>query len=259
MSALLTHIDPRGVAEVKLNRTDKHNALDQALIEALTLAGQNLATDNTVRAVVLTAAGPTFCAGADLDWMRQQIKADAKTRAVEAGKLAAMLTVWNSLSKPVIAKIQGPAYGGGVGLACVADIAIAADTAKFGLTETRLGLIPATIGPYVMARLGPAGRQVFMSPRRLDAQDALRIGLIGRVCSADQLDSLIEAEIAPYLTAAPAAVAAAKALGLRLTNPVTQAMIDASIADLVAQWDTPEAREGIQAFLDKRTPDWHHG
>lgn len=256
MTVVITQIDPRGVATVILNRPERHNALNQDLITALTQAATDLGADPQVRVVVLTGVGPSFCAGGDLRWMMDQIQADGATRAAQARSLARLLSTWNSLPKPVIARIQGPAFGGGVGLACVADMALAVDTARFGLTETRLGLIPATIGPHVMARLGPAGRQVFMSSRRFDAADALRLGLIARAVPADQLDQMTEAEVVPYLSAAPAAVASAKRLALRQTDPVTPAMIEASIADLVAQWETPEAREGIAAFLEKRAPLW---
>ncbi len=255
MSVVVT-TDDRGVAVVTLNRPDKHNALTSAMITKMTAIADALAADAGVRAVVLAGAGPSFCAGGDLTWMKQQIEADRATRGFEARKLAQMLQAWNALSKPVIARIHGAAFGGGVGLACIADISIASDQARFGLTETRLGLIPATIGPHVLARLGPGARQVFMSSRRFDAADALRLGLIARAVSPEDLDRAVEAEIKPYLAASPGAVATAKAMALRLAAPVTEQMIDQSIADLVDQWETPEALEGITAFLEKRKAAW---
>ncbi len=255
MSVVVT-TDDRGVAVVTLNRPDKHNALTSAMITKMTAIADALAADAGVRAVVLAGAGPSFCAGGDLTWMKQQIEADRATRGFEARKLAQMLQAWNALPKPVIARIHGAAFGGGVGLACIADISIASDQARFGLTETRLGLIPATIGPHVLARLGPGARQVFMSSRRFDAADALRLGLIARAVTPEDLDRAVEAEIKPYLAASPGAVATAKAMALRLAAPVTEQMIDQSIADLVDQWETPEALEGITAFLEKRKAAW---
>jgi len=253
---LLIETDARGVATVTLNRPGKHNALSSRMIEELTEAAHALGQNPDVKVIVLTGAGASFCAGGDLGWMRDQMEADATARAREARKLAMMLAAWNRCPKPVIAKVQGPAYGGGVGLICTVDLAIAVDSARFGFTETRLGLIPATIGPHVMARLGAAGRQVFTSGGRFGIETALRLGLFARAVAPDVLDAAVEAEIKPYLSAAPQAVAAAKKLALSLCDPVSEAQIEASVAALIAQWETPTAREGIAAFFGKRTPVW---
>ncbi|MEO0502681.1 MAG: enoyl-CoA hydratase-related protein, partial [Pseudomonadota bacterium] len=195
--------DARGVATLTLDRAAKHNALDAAMMSDLTQAAQALAQDDTVRVVVLRGAGKSFCAGGDLNWMRAQMAADGATRMAEAQRLADMLWTLNSLPKPLIGAVQGNAFGGGVGMAAVCDVALGASHAKFALTETRLGLIPATIGPYVIARLGEgAARRVFMSGRVFDADEAVRLGLLAQSVPADALDAAVEAEVAPYLSCA---------------------------------------------------------
>ncbi len=252
---ILLASDPRGVATITLNRPDKRNAMSGQMIDELHQAALQLGSDSAVRIVTLQGAGGVFCAGGDLNWMKAQINADSTTRAVEAGKLAAMLGALNEMPKPLIGRIEGFAFGGGVGLASVCDVAVSAPTAKFGLTETKLGLLPATIGPYVIARMseGPA-RRVFMSSRPFSAQEALALGLVASV--SDDLDSAIEAEILPYLACAPGAVAEAKALALRLGGAPNADDVKVSIDALVARWDTAEAKEGVDAFLSKRKPDW---
>lgn len=249
--------DARGVANLTLGRPEKHNVLDARMIAELTEAAQLLAQDTSVRVVVLRASGKSFCAGGDLGWMQAQMRADNATRATEAGKLAAMLGALNQLPKPLIGRIHGPAFGGGVGLMAVCDVAIGIEEARFGLTETRLGLIPATIGPYVLARIGEArARRVFMSARIFNAHEALSFGLLARVVSEAALDAAIEDEVMPYLECAPHAVARAKRLTLRLGAGVGPDAIEHSIAELVACWDSAEAREGVAAFFERRKPDW---
>ncbi|TDT74956.1 methylglutaconyl-CoA hydratase [Litoreibacter halocynthiae] len=252
---LLLDTDKRGVATVTLNRPDKRNALSGQMIDELTACAAALASDDAVRAVVLRGAGALFCAGGDLNWMRAQIDADGETRGREAGKLAGMLGAWNTLPKPVIGRIEGAAFGGGVGLACVCDVALASPDAKFGLTETKLGLIPATIGPYVVARMGEGNaRRVFMSSRVFGAEEAQALGIIARV--SDDLDAAVEAEITPYLACAQGAVAEAKALALHLGGAPGQAEVEHSIKALVTRWDSAESTEGIAAFFDKRKAAW---
>jgi len=252
--------DARGVATLTLNRPDRHNAMSAAMIAELHAAASTLGADPAVRVVVLTGAGASFCAGGDLGWMQAQMRADAATRAEQAGALAAMLGALNALPKPLVGRIQGPAYGGGIGLIAVCDVAIGVQGARFGLTETRLGLIPATIGPYVLARMGEAmARRVFMSARLFDAAEAVTLGLLACAVAPDELDAAAEAEIAPYLACAPGAVAAAKALALRLGAAPSAADVEHSIAQLVARWETPEAAEGIAAFFDRRKPAWVRG
>lgn len=255
MNTIHITTDPRGVATLWLARPDQHNALSEPMIAELTHAAAQLGAHPSVRVVVLAAQGKSFCAGGDLGWMQEQMRANAADRRAGATRLAMMLKAWNELPKPVIGRVQGHAFGGGVGMIAVCDVAIAVPGARFGLTETRLGLIPATIGPYVLARMGEAkARRVFMSARIFDAAEAMRLDLIAAV--ADDLDSAIEAEIAPYLSCAPGAVAAAKALARSLGPRIDAQTIAASIDALVAVWEGPEAPGGIAAFFDKRKPRW---
>ncbi|WP_375571698.1 crotonase/enoyl-CoA hydratase family protein [Seohaeicola saemankumensis] len=249
--------DARGVATLWLAREDKHNALSARMIAELTEAVQALGADDAVRVVVLAARGRSFCAGGDLGWMQEQMAADAQTRGREAARLAWMLQALNTLPKPLIGRVQGNAFGGGVGMASVCDIAIGADSVLMALTETRLGLIPATIGPYVCARMGEArARRVFMSGRRFDAAEAVDLGLLARAVPAADLDAAIAAEVAPYLDCAPQAVARAKALLRRLGPVIDESTIAHTIAELTACWEGDEAPEGIGAFFGKRKPRW---
>ena len=249
--------DARGVATLWLTRPDKHNALSQQMMEELTEAAIQLDTDPAVRVVVLAGDGASFCAGGDLGWMRAQMDADAETRREGARTLAGMLSTLNLLPKPLIARVHGNAFGGGVGMMAVADIASAVSTAKFGLTEVKLGLIPATIGPYVLARMGEdKARRVFFSARLFGADEAVTLNLAARAVAPDDLDAAVEAEVAPFLLAAPGAVAAAKAQCRALGPRIDQAVIEDSIDRLVAVWEGDEAPEGIAAFFDKRKPRW---
>ncbi len=249
--------DDRGVATLMLNRPDKHNAMSGRMIEELAQAAARLGSDDAVRVVVLTGAGKTFCAGGDLGWMQDQMAADAQARFREARKLAEALQALNTLPKPLIGALQGNAFGGGVGLASVCDVTVGVDHLKMGLTETRLGLIPATIGPYVIARMGEArARRVFMSGRVFDAAEAVALGLLARAVPADALAEAVEAEVAPYLACAPGAVAAAKRLARALGPRIDDSVIDMTIAALVERWEGDEAAEGIDAFFARRKPSW---
>ncbi|SIT80823.1 methylglutaconyl-CoA hydratase [Yoonia rosea] len=250
-------VDARGVATLALARPEKHNALSQALIDDLTAVAARIAADPAIRVVVLTGQGASFCAGGDLGWMQDQMAGDAAAKRVAAQSLAQMLGAINTLPQPVIGRVQGNAFGGGVGMACVCDVAIAADHAKFGLTETKLGLIPATIGPYVLARMGEAmARRVFMSGRLFDAAEAVDLGVVAKAVPVAALDEAIEAEVAPYLQCAPDAVAAAKAFARTLGPVIDESVIARSIDALIAQWEGRSAKEGISAFFERRKPDW---
>lgn len=252
--------DARGVARLTLNRPDRHNAMSGRMIADLTAAAAHLAGDGAVRVVVLTGAGPTFCAGGDLAWMQAQMAADAATRFREARALAQALDALNTLPKPVIGAIQGNAFGGGLGLISVCDVAIGVEGLQLGFTETRLGLIPATISPYCLARMGEAmARRVFMSARLFGAAEAVTLGLLARVVPASGLQGAVAEEVAPYLACAPSAVAAAKRLTRAMGVPITPEVIERTIAALVAQWETPEAGEGIGAFFARRKPAWVGG
>lgn len=257
METIRVATDARGVATLTLARADKHNALSAPMMDEIAAAAARLAADPAVRVVVLAADGPSFCAGGDLGWMRAQFDADAAGRAAEARRLAHMLRDLNLLPKPLIGRVHGNAFGGGVGMMAVCDVCIGAETARFGLTETRLGLIPATIGPYVLARMGEAmARRVFMSARLFDAAEAVTLGLLARAVPAEALDAAVEAEVAPYLACAPGAVAAAKALTRRFGPPIGEAEIAASVAALAERWAGDEAAEGVGAFFERRKPRW---
>ncbi|WP_372835296.1 enoyl-CoA hydratase-related protein, partial [Puniceibacterium confluentis] len=205
--------DARGIAQVTLQRPDKHNAMNAQMIAELTEVARELGADDAVRAVVLSGAGRTFCAGGDLAWMRDQAAQDRPGKVAGARALADMLGLWNALPKPLIGRVHGAAYGGGLGLVAVCDIVLAESSTRFALTETRLGLIPATIGPFVVARLGEAfARQVFFNARPFDVAFLIRAGLVAHACPAADLDAAVEAEVTGILDCAPGAVAAAKAL-----------------------------------------------
>lgn len=257
MDHVKVDIDARGVATLWLARPEKHNALTQQMMVDITDTAKALGADEAIRVVVLAAEGPTFCAGGDLGWMKDQMAATADDRRAGALVLAGMLEALNTLPKPLIGRVQGNAFGGGVGMMSVCDVCIGTEGALFGLTETRLGLIPATIGPYVVARMGEGqARQVFMNSRRFDAQEAQGFGLLAKVVPAGGLDAAVMAEVDPYLSCAPQAVAQAKALLRTLGPDIDMDAIAASIDALVAVWEGPEATEGISAFFEKRQPSW---
>ncbi|PZV40423.1 crotonase/enoyl-CoA hydratase family protein [Mesorhizobium kowhaii] len=249
--------DEIGVATLTLARPDKHNAMSGQMIAELAGAAEVLANDDKVRAVVLTGEGDSFCAGADLAWMRTQASAARDERIAEASKLARVLRALNELPKPLIGRINGQAFGGGLGLMSVCDVAVAVDTAKFGFTEVRLGLIPATISPYVLARMGEGrARRVFMSARIFDANEACELGLISSAVPPADLEAAVEAEVRPYRSASPQAVAASKALARRLGPAIDDAIIGETVALLANAWETTDAAQGIAAFFDRRRPRW---
>lgn len=247
--------DDRGVLTVTLNAPERRNALSAQMMDELTTLAS--AEGAQARAVVLQGAGEVFCAGGDLTWMQAQIRADREGRRAEARRLAGMLGALNTMSSPLIGRVHGGAYGGGVGMACICDVVVAADTTRFGLTETKLGIIPATISPYVLARMGEGrARQVFMSARIFGAEEAVRLGIATRAVPEADLDAAVEAEVAPYLKIARGAAARAKALARSLGPRIDEAVIEATIDRLVEAWESPEAEEGIAAFLEKRPARW---
>jgi methylglutaconyl-CoA hydratase len=250
-------IEERGVARLTLARPEKHNALSAELIDALTEAAYDLGRNTNVRVVVLAGEGASFCAGGDLGWMRAQFDATRAERVAEARRLAMLFKALNELPKPLIARVHGNAFGGGIGILSVCDMAIAAATARFGLTEVRLGIIPATISPYVIARIGEAkARPLFLSGKIIDAWQAHAAGLLSRVVPEDALDEAIESEIRHLLAASPQAAARAKALARSLGVPITDELIDRVITQLADTWETEEAREGLTAFFERREPSW---
>lgn len=249
--------DARGIATLALNRPEKHNTLSGRMIEELTAAAENLGDDPKVRVVILRAEGDSFCAGGDLDWMKAQIAGDSDQRRAGATALAMMLRALDRLPKPLIGRVQGAAYGGGMGMMSVCDLTIGVPGAKFGLTETKLGLIPATISPYVIARIGvTAARRHMFASRLFGAEEAHRIGLLSAIAEPEDLDDAIAAEVEPFLSCAPGAVADAKALIREVVSAPDQALIDKTVGLLVKRWESDESAEGIAAFFERRKPRW---
>ncbi|KNG93951.1 crotonase/enoyl-CoA hydratase family protein [Pseudaestuariivita atlantica] len=249
--------DARGVATLWLNRPDTHNAMSSEMLAELVAATEALGADPDVRVVVLAGRGRSFSAGADLGWMRAQFGMDATTRAAESAKLGRMLKALNEMPKPLIGRVHGHAIAGGLGLLSVCDAVIAVPGVKMALTETKLGIVPANIGPYVVAKIGVgAARRIFMSARTFSTDEALAMGLVSRVVDPEALDAAIEDEIAPYLACAPGAVAEAKRLLLSFADLPDEARIAELVNLLAARWETDEAQEGITAFFDKRKPGW---
>jgi len=248
------------VVTVAINRPDVHNAFDDALVADLTEALVKLERDANVRVVILTGTGSSFSAGADLNWMRGMAKASESDNRVDAERLAALLHKLNTFPKPTIARVNGAAYGGGVGLIACCDIAIAADTAKFGLTEVKLGLIPAVISPYVIAAIGARhARRLFVTGEVFEAGEALRIGLVHHVVAQTKLDDSTDHILSWLAKGGPVAQHEAKQLVLRLggtANPDTL-IADRKLSALIARLRvSPEGQEGLSAFLDKRRPQW---
>jgi methylglutaconyl-CoA hydratase len=252
-------IDARGVATLALARPEKRNAMTGQMIAELAEAAAALDADAAVRCVVLTGQGSHFCAGGDLADMQKQIAASREQRLDQARALARMLSAINDLGKPVIGRVAGGALGGGLGLVAVCDVVVTGESADFGFTETRLGLVPATIGPFVIARMGANARRVFMSGRVFKGAEAVSLGLAARAVADDQLDAAVAAEVAPYLNAAPGAVRAAKRLCRALDPPIDQATIEMAIRYLADAWESEEAQHGIESFLAKRRPRWAAG
>ncbi|WP_028747281.1 crotonase/enoyl-CoA hydratase family protein [Rhizobium mesoamericanum] len=250
---LMISVDERGAARLTLTREDKHNAMSAEMIDELTEAASVLASDRNVRVIVLAGAGKSFCAGGDLEWMRAQFKASRAERIAEARRLAMMFKALNEVPKPLIGCVHGSAFGGGIGLISVCDTVIASEAARFGLTEVRLGLIPATISPYVVARIGSsAARSLFVSGRTFDAAHAKSIGLIASVVASADVDRAVDKEIDEFIAASPQAAASAKALARSLASPITDEIIDNVITRLADSWETEEAQAGIAAFFEKR-------
>jgi methylglutaconyl-CoA hydratase len=246
------------LARVTLARPEVRNAFDDATIVELTAAFRALDADASVRAIVLAANGPAFCAGADLNWMKRMAGySDAENRS-DALSLATMLNTIYTCSKPVIARVQGDAYAGGMGLVAACDIAISADTANYCLSEAKLGLMPATIAPYVIRAMGArAAHRYFVSAERFDAAEALRIGFVHQVVGADQLDASVDAVAASIVANSPNAVRECKQLVVDLAEKTIDETLIADTADRIARIrSSDEGREGVRSFLEKRKPSW---
>jgi methylglutaconyl-CoA hydratase len=260
MSAATLDIRREGphVAHVWLNRPEVRNAFNDAVIGELTAAFKSLGAEPGLRAIVLGGHGKAFCAGADLSWMRTMADYTWAQNHADAAALAEMLwTLW-SCPVPIVGRIQGDCYAGGVGLAAVCDVLVAVEGMHFCLSEAKLGLLPATIGPYVVRGLGEqAARRYFVSAERFSAAQAQRLGLVHEVVTPEQLDAEVSAIVASITANGPAAVKACK----QLVKDVAGRPIDAAVRDDTARRiadirASTEGREGVQAFLNKREPSW---
>ncbi len=245
-------------ATVTLTRAEMRNAFNDEVIAELTQVFTELGQRDDVRAIVLAAEGPAFCAGADLNWMRRMADYSREDNVVDAGKLAEMLRVIYSCPKPTVARVQGDVVAGGMGLVACCDMAVSVDTAGYCLSEVKLGLIPATIGPYVARAMGArAGHRYFLTAERFSAAEAHRIGFVHEVVSAEQLDAKIDEMVKALTSAGPAAVRACK----QLVQDVAEQTIDAALIDRTVQGiadirASAEGKEGVQSFLQKRKPNW---
>jgi methylglutaconyl-CoA hydratase len=251
--------DRNGVALVTLNRPDRHNAFDETMIAELTEALAAIEASPRTRAVVLLGAGESFCAGADLAWMERMAGFSYEENVGDARALAHLLQALAALPKPTIARVHGPVYGGGVGLVACCDVAVAAMQATFALSEAKLGLIPATIGPYVIEAIGArAARRYFLTAERFDAAEAYRIGLVHDIVpSLEALDERVNELLGHLMLAGPHAQAAAKALVRAVAHRPIDERVVADTAERIASIRaTDEAREGIAAFLTRRSPAW---
>ncbi|MDH6152672.1 MULTISPECIES: enoyl-CoA hydratase/isomerase family protein [Paraburkholderia] len=248
------------IATVTLNRPDVRNAFNETMIAELTAAFTALDTRDDVRAVVLAANGKAFCAGADLNWMKKMAGYSDDENRADAMRLAGMLSAVYRCNKPVIARVSGDAYAGGMGLIAACDIVVAVESAHFCLSEARLGLIPATIAPYVIRALGEqASRRYFLTAEAFDCATALRLGLVSEAVSAEQLDAMV-AQLAQTLCAnGPQAVRACKRLVQEIAGrELSDALIEDTAARIAKTRAGAEGREGVASFLEKRTPGWRN-
>lgn len=247
-----------GVSTIRMNRPEVRNAFNEIMIAELTQAFQTADADPAVRAVVLAGHGPAFCAGADLNWMKKMSGYDMEENRADAMGLAAMLNTIYMTKKPTVARVHGAAFAGGMGLVAACDIAVASDGAEFCLSEVKLGLIAATISPYVVAAMGErCARRYFLTAERFSAAEAFRIGLVHDIVPAEQLDAGVDALLGHLLAASPAAVAASKDLIRSVARgAIDEDMIAGTAVRIAAARVSVDGKEGIRSFLEKRKPAW---
>lgn len=256
--AVLTEVD-QGVGIVTLNKPERHNAFDDTLVGILTAALRGMEADPAVRVVVLSAVGESFCSGADLEWMRRAAHYDDEDNLRDARSLAELLRTLDRFSKPTVARVQGSAFGGGVGLVAACDIAIATFDAQFALTEVKLGLLPAVISPYIIAAMGARrARRYMLTAERFSASEAYRIGLVHEIVPGEaELDDAVGEVVDALLAGGPRAQAECKALLRVVENrPVDAALIEDTAQRITRARAGEEGREGLAAFLAKRPPSW---
>ena len=245
-------------ATVTLNRPEVRNAFNDEVIAELAQAFTQLGQDPEVRAIVLAAKGPAFCAGADLNWMRRMADYSHAENLADAAQLAEMLRVIYACPKPTIARIQGDVYAGGMGLVAACDVAVSVDSANYCLSEVKLGLYPATISPYVIRAMGArAAHRYFLTAERFDAVEAFRIGFVHAVASADQLDAQLDGLVKALVNASPNAVKECKALLHDVAGRDMDAgLIAHTVEGIATIRASSEGKEGVQSFLQKRKPNW---
>jgi methylglutaconyl-CoA hydratase len=247
-----------GIARIAMARPDKHNAFDDVLIADLTAVFEAVAADAAVRVVVLSGDGKSFSAGADLAWMKHMAGYGDAENLADARQLARLMQVLNDLPKPTVARVQGAVYGGGVGLVACCDIAVAASSAKFCLSEAKLGLIPSVISPYVVQAIGPrAARRYFLTSEVFDAQEAFRLGLVHRIDWRDRIDHDVDEIVAALLANGPGAMAESKDLIRRVAaGAIDAAMVEDTAQRIARVRASAEGSEGVTAFLERRPPAW---
>jgi methylglutaconyl-CoA hydratase len=254
LTQTLYEIDAQQVGRVTFNRPEKHNAINPLFMDELEWVMDD-AVQNKLRALVLTGAGDSFCAGGDLAWMQEQMQLPLAKRVAGSAQLASFLTRLDELPMLTIARVNGPAYGGGVGVISACDMAFTLSSARFALTEVRLGLAPSNISPFVVKRMGAANaRRTFLNAKMMDAALAQQLGLITEV--SDDLDASIDAELRSLFACGPEAVAAVKKLIAFVDNHQAEQNSEYTALDLAQAWGREESQEGIQAFFDKRRPSW---
>jgi methylglutaconyl-CoA hydratase len=246
------------LATVTLNRPDVRNAFNDEVIAEITQAFAELGARDDVRCIVLAAEGSAFCAGADLNWMRRMADYSREENLADAGKLAEMLRVIYECPKPTVARVQGDVYAGGMGLVACCDVAVSVDTAGFCLSEVKLGLIPATISPYVIRAMGArVAHRYFLTAERFSAQEALRLGFVHEVVSTDALDAKVDEITKALVSNSPNAVKVCKKLVADVAfAPISQPLVSKTVEGIADIRASSEGREGVSAFLGKRKPSW---
>jgi methylglutaconyl-CoA hydratase len=253
----LTTTRQGAVEQLTLNRPDVRNAFNEDVIAELTAWARAIATDTAVRVVVLSGAGKVFSAGADATWMARMVGYSQDENVKDATRMAEMFLALNRLPAAVIGRIHGAALGGGAGLTAICDIAVAADSALFGFTETKLGILPAVISPYVLPKIGPsAARELFLTGMRFSAARAKEIGLVHAVVPETELDRTVQTYVEELLSASPTGIAAAKALIPEVWGKSPDDALALTSNAIASQRVSPEGQEGLKAFLDKRKPRW---